>query len=402
MHAVNMEGMEAAVFCLLAEHFQSGILRCCSEREEGQIFVLAVSDQLADELVLRVNLIFCNAFDFCVLLQYLTDISKRGLQLLCAAASLGGVCLITDDGEVSAVGFIHFLENDWELLQSGNNDTHTVVQCLLQILGVLAFTDGFYGAKGMVESGNGCLQLRVQNGTVGDNDNAAENGFIVLVMKRCQTICRPRNGVGLAGSCGVLDQIIASGSVCFDVGNEFAHDVELVETRENEFVALQTDELLDDVHHAVCLKYILPKVIGGVTVRVCRVTLTAIVSGSVAALIERQEVGLVSGKLRGHPRFAQIHAEECEDALIELEADLTRITVCFPLSLRVLHALAGELVLQLEGKYRDAVHGKDHIHGILIVCAVMPLADAVEDVLLIVFHVRLVEAGLRHEVAYTE
>ena len=131
MHAVNMEGMEAAVFCLLAEHFQSGILRCCSKREEGQIFVLAVSNQLADELVLRVNLIFCNAFDFCILLQHLADISKRGLQLLCAAASLGRVCLVTDDGEVSAVGFIYFFENDWELLQGGNDDAHTVVQCLL-------------------------------------------------------------------------------------------------------------------------------------------------------------------------------------------------------------------------------------------------------------------------------
>ena len=189
MHAVNMERMEAAVFCLLAEHFQSGILRCCSEREEGKVLVLAVSDQLADELVLRVNLIFGNAFDFCIFLQHLTNISKRGLQLLCAAAGLGGVCLITDDGEVSAVGFIHFFENHRELLQGGNNDTNAVVQCLLQILRVFAFTNSFNGTKGVVKSGNGCLQLCVQNSTVSDNDNTAVNSSVFVIVQGCQTIC---------------------------------------------------------------------------------------------------------------------------------------------------------------------------------------------------------------------
>ena len=301
MHAVNMEGMEAAVFCLLAEHFQSGILRCCSEREEGQIFVLAVSDQLADELVLRVNLIFCNAFDFCVLLQYLTDISQRGLQLLCAAAGLGGVCLITDDGEVSAVGFIHFLENDWELLQSGNNDTHTVVQCLLQILGVLAFTDGFYGAKGMVESGNGCLQLRVQNGTVGDNDNAAVDSSVFVIVQGRQTICQPCNGIGFARSCGVLNQIVMANTICFDIADQLANNVHLMVSGEDQSVALQTDKFLDDVHHTVCLENLLPQVVGRITVGVCGIALAAIMTGTVAALVERQEICMFASQFGGHP-----------------------------------------------------------------------------------------------------
>ena len=68
----------------------------------------------------------------------------------------------------------------------------------------------------------------------------------------------------------------------------------------------------------------------------------------------------------------------------------------------ILNALAGELVLQLECKNGDTVDRKNHIHGILVYCAVMPLTNAVENILLVVFCVGLVQRGLRHEIAYLE
>ena len=74
-----MERMEAAIISLLTKHLQCGVLGCCSKCKERQIAVLTMGDQFANELVLRINLIFCDAFDFCILLQNLTNICKRGL-----------------------------------------------------------------------------------------------------------------------------------------------------------------------------------------------------------------------------------------------------------------------------------------------------------------------------------
>ena len=93
------------------------------------------------------------------------------------------MCLIADDSEVSAIGFIHFFKDHRELLQGGNDDTHTIIQCLLQILRVLAFTNGFNGTKGVVESRNGCLQLCIQNGTISDNNNAAKDRSVFSVVQ---------------------------------------------------------------------------------------------------------------------------------------------------------------------------------------------------------------------------
>ena len=53
------------------------------------------------------------------------------------------------------------------------------------------------------------------------------------------------------------------------------------------------EELLQDVHHAVLLKDLLPKVGRGVAVRVGRVTLAAVLPGPVGTLIEGQEVDIL-------------------------------------------------------------------------------------------------------------
>ena len=68
----------------------------------------------------------------------------------------------------------------------------------------------------------------------------------------------------------------------------------------------------------------------------------------------------------------------------------------------VFHALAGELVLQLKCKHRNTVDYQNHIHRILVCCTVIPLANAMENVLLIMICVCLVQRGLRHEIAYSE
>ena len=153
----------------------------------------------------------------------------------------------------------------------------------------------------------------------------------------------------------MLNQIVSTRAICLDIRDQLAHHIQLVVAGEYQLIPLQADELLNDVHHAVRLEHLLPQVIRGIPVRICRVALAAVITGTVAALVEGQEEGLVPGELRGHPRLVQVNTEERQDALVELKANFTRIAVSLPLLLGVFYILAGELVLQLKGKHGNAV-----------------------------------------------
>ena len=67
------------------------------------------------------------------------------------------MCLIDDDGIISAVGLIHFLINDREFLESSDNNTGTGVDGVPQILAGLVLTDGLHGAESMIKAGDGLL-----------------------------------------------------------------------------------------------------------------------------------------------------------------------------------------------------------------------------------------------------
>lgn len=200
----------------------------------------------------------------------------------------------------------------------------------------------------------------------------------------------------------MLDQIVVSSAVLFDMGNELAHHIELMIARKDQLVPLQADKLLQNIHHTVRREHSLPKVVGGIAVRVGRVALAAVIACAVAATVERQEEGLVAGEFCGHPRFAQIHTEKCEHAPVETKGGFARVAVGFPLVFRVLHALAGELVFQLKGEHGDAVDGEHHIHAVFVFGAVMPLAHALEDVLPVVGGGGFVEGGFRLKIAHAE
>ncbi len=239
-------------------------------------------------------------------------------------------------------------------------------------------------------------------------------------MERGEAVCRPRDGIRFPGAGAVLDEVIAPRAVLPDVRDELAHDIELVEAREDQrFLSdlffravrlrllflrhLKMDELLHDIHHAVRLKDRLPQIVGGISAGILRIAFSAVVSGAVAALIERQEEGLLAVEARRHPHRGEIDAEIPEDAAVEAEAGLFRVAVLAPLTHCVLDVLSLELVLQFEGEQRDAVDPEEHVHAQLFrFSAVMPLADAVEDVLPVVRRVRFVETGFRHEITDAE
>ena len=200
MHAVDMERPEAAIRHGHAEHLQRGILRGCREGKERQIAVLSMGNKLPDQLVLRVNPVFGNALNFRILPEGGADISQRGLELQRTAAGLGGMGFVTDNGKVPTVGSVDLLINDRELLQRGHDDARAIIDGILQILRVLAFADGLHGAQRVVKAGDGRLQLCVQHGTVGDDDDTAEDRLVLTVVQGSQAISRPGNGIGLAGT----------------------------------------------------------------------------------------------------------------------------------------------------------------------------------------------------------
>lgn len=402
VHTVDMEGAEGAVLHRLAEHLQRGIFRRGGEGEEGQVLVLAVGQQLPDQLVLGVHLLLRHALRLGVFLQRVPQIRKGRLQLLGAGAGLRGVGLIADDGEVPALGGVHLFIDYRELLQGGDDDPRAVVDGVLQGLGGLVLADVLHGAEGVVKAGNRSLELGVQHPAIRHHNHAGKNRPVVGVMQGGQPVGGPGNGVGLAGACAVLDQIVVAGTVLIHVRHQHPHHVQLVEAGEDQPIPLEADELLDNVHHAGGGEDHAPEVVRGIALRVGRVALAAVLAGAVAAHVEGQEIGLLSGQPGGHPGLRQIHAEEGKNPLVELEAELPGVPVLLPLLLRVLHALPRELVLQLEGKDRDAVDRQKHVHTVPVVGAVVPLPDAVKNILPVVLSVGLIQAGLRQKVAHPE
>ena len=117
----------------------------------------------------------------------------------------------------------------------------------------------------------------------------------------------------------MLNQIVLARAVCTHIGNQLANDVQLMEARENQRLAvLAVDELLNDVQRTVLLQHLLPQVGSGIAVRVGRITLAAVVASAVAALVEGQEERITLVQACGHEHIGVVNAEVRQDALLLL------------------------------------------------------------------------------------
>ena len=115
------------------------------------------------------------------------------------------------------------------------------------------------------------------------------------------------------------------------------------------------NKLLENVHHTFFLENLFPQIFRGIAVWVGRVALATVTARTGRALVKRQEGSVLTGEFGCHPDFGVVSAEVAQDALIELEADFSGITVIHPLPLGIVHVLTGVLVLQLKSEHRDAV-----------------------------------------------
>ena len=317
--------METAILIFCAEQLQRFILWRSGEGKEGQVLVLPLNDDLLHQLVVWIKFFLSLALQLGILSQSLLGVRQRRFQLEGGAARLGGVGLIHDDSKATSCGLVHLPEDHWELLQGSNNDPHPGVQSVPQILGGFIFPNRLHRAQRVVKAGDSFLELGIQHCAVGDDYHTAEYGLVLPVVQRCQTVGRPSDRVGFSGACTVLDKIVSSRSVGRHIFQQLPHHVQLVIAGKNQrflfdqflstvrhpflfFLDLQMDKLLQNIHHAVLLKDLLPEVGRGVAVRVWRIALAAVLPGPVGTLVEGQEVCILPG-LSGHPGLQMIHAE---------------------------------------------------------------------------------------------
>jgi len=77
------------------------------------------------------------------------------------------------------------------------------------------------------------LQLGIQYGAVGDDDDRVENSLILVIMQRGQPVGGPGDGVGLAGAGAVLDQVFVPRPFGAGGGHQAVDGIPLVETGED-------------------------------------------------------------------------------------------------------------------------------------------------------------------------
>ena len=165
---------------------------------------------------------------------------------------------------------------------------------------------------------HGLLQLVVEHGAVGDDDDRVEHRLVVLVVQTGQAVGGPGDRVGLARAGGVLHEVAVAGTFGAAGLDELRHDVPLVHAREahgrrgrllpgdrvDPLLVLDEHELAEEVEPGVALEHALPQVGRLRAVRVERVARAA-----VDAEVERQEVRPRPGELGGHVDLGIRHRE---------------------------------------------------------------------------------------------
>ena len=253
----------------------------------------------------------------------------------------------------------------------------------------------------MLKLVDGILKLFVQYEAICNHNDAVEYNLVIFIVQVRQVMCQPRNRVGFSASRTVLNQIIVSGSVCVDIGNELADHIQLVVTWEDHnrlfrilFIFLQMDKSLYNVQQAVFLQDFFPQIRSPVGAVPNRVSLAAVVS-----LIERQKIGIDAIELCGHPHFFGVHGKVNQASSFERKQKFSGITVFHVLTLCIFDSLTGDWIFQFHRRNRQSIDEQHNIYGVLIFQAIMHLPGDGENVLLIECLTGLVHAAGRLEIA---
>ena len=189
----------------------------------------------------------------------------------------------------------------------------------------------------------------------------------------------------------MLNEIVSAGAVGLHIGQQLGHHVQLMIPGEDHALGfdfaglfvpllLQMEVFLQDLQQAILAQHVLPQVGGVIAVRVDGVAPAAHVSGPIAALVERQKIGLGSFQPGGHVHIGQVHSKVNEHAIFELENRVLARPIESILLDGVGGVLPGELAFQLHRHHRDAVEEQDNVDAVLTAQGVVELPGAVKDV----------------------
>ena len=78
---------------------------------------------------------------------------------------------VYNDGIISALSGVYFLIDDRELLKCRYNDTCAFIEGFQKVFAGFAFSDCHYRTQRMVKAGNSLLQLLIQYGSIGHDNN---------------------------------------------------------------------------------------------------------------------------------------------------------------------------------------------------------------------------------------
>ena len=205
-----MIGAHLSVRLFRAEGFDGFALGHGGEGEEGKIAVPSVRKHDLRQLVVTVDFVLFPALQLGIFPQRILGIGKGGLHFDGGGACLRGMCFVYNNGKTLAGRVADFLVNDGEFLQCGDDNAAAVMNGLQQVFGIFAFADGFDHAERVVKIRHRFLQLLVKHGAIGHDNHGIEDRLILVIVQRGKAIGCPRDGIGLAGACRVLNEIILS------------------------------------------------------------------------------------------------------------------------------------------------------------------------------------------------
>ena len=133
---------------------------------------------------------------------------------------------------------------------------------------------------------------------------------MLSIVQISQEMRCPGDGIGFAGTGGMLDQILLPGALGQHRRQQLARGIELVIARENDLldllpaIALGHDIAADNLQPAIARPHLLPQVGGAMPVGIHRIARRTVI-----AAIERQKSRRYAQQARGHQRRAVAQRE---------------------------------------------------------------------------------------------
>ena len=228
LHAVQVErlihGMPVCINTFTTKQAQCHRLGRGSKGKDRHIGSLAVALDFILDSILRIGF-----FGTLVLPQRIFDRNH-------ILAGCGRMGFVNDNGKGLVVLILRQLPEIHieEFLNRGDNDFVVAFQCIGKVGRGLFVINGADKAALVVDALDSVLQLAVHHNTVCYDQHAVVDDMILRVVQRYQPMGQPRDSVGLAGTCGMFNQIIKLCAVVLGISQKLADGIALMVARENQ------------------------------------------------------------------------------------------------------------------------------------------------------------------------